>query len=76
MSGEKLQLGILVEKRLSARAGVKEISDVEGPGIVDKHVAENCFKCFKEGNTNFEDKPRSERWPVVENETLLEMVEQ
>ena len=54
----------------------KEINDVKDPGIVKKRVAQNWFRPFKEVATRLEDKLRSERPSVVEDEALLEMVEQ
>ena len=39
-------------------------------------MAQNLFRRFKIGITNFKDKPRSRRTSVVEDEALLEFVEQ
>ena len=54
----------------------KEINDVEGPVTVNEHVTQNWFRCFKEDDTNLEDKPGSKNPSIVEDETLLEMTEQ
>ena len=58
----------------SARAAAKEINNVEIPGTVNKYVAQNLFKCFKD--TSLENKPRSGRLFIIEDEALLEMIEQ
>ena len=42
-------------KRTECKAAAKEINDVEGPGYVNEHVAQNWFRCFKEGDTGLED---------------------
>ena len=57
---------------MSVRAAAKEINDVERP----KTGAQNWFRHFKECGTSLNDKLRSGRPSVVEDETLLEMVEQ
>ena len=44
-------------------------------GTVNKCVAQNWLRHFKESHTSLEDKPRSGK-PVMEDEVLLEMVEQ
>ena len=57
-------------------AATKEINNMEGPLTVNKCVAQNWFRHFHEGDTSFEDNPRSERTSIEEDETLFEMVEQ
>lgn len=52
---------------------VKYGNDVEGPGTISEHAAQDWFRRFKEGDTSFEDKPKLETRSVVEDETLLEM---
>lgn len=54
----------------------QEISDAEGSRTVSGHVAQNWFRCFKEGDASLEDKPRLGRPSVVEDEALFDMVEQ
>ncbi|XP_014790045.1 uncharacterized protein LOC106883528 [Octopus bimaculoides] len=44
---------------------------MDGPGTVNEHMTENLFRRF-----SLEDKPRSRRPFVVEDEVLLEMVDQ
>ena len=59
-----------------ARKAGKEIDDAEDPGTVNTFVAQNWFRCLKEGDTSFKDKPKSKRPSFVEDDALLEMVKQ
>ncbi|XP_014773786.1 histone-lysine N-methyltransferase SETMAR-like [Octopus bimaculoides] len=79
MSAEKIAIRTILrdlwKNGLSARTMVKELNDVEGPGIANEGVAQNWFRSFKESDINHEDKPKSWR-RFVEDEALLEIVEQ
>lgn len=46
---------------------------MEATGIVIEYVERNWFRRFEEGDTNFEDKPRSRKPSVVEDEALSEL---
>ena len=63
-------------KKLSARTASREFNDVEDPGTVNKCVAPNWFRYFKEGDTNLKDKLMSGGPSTEEDEALLKMVEQ
>ena len=80
MRGEKIVISSILrylwEEGQSARAAAKEMNDVEVPGTVNECAVQNWFRRFKEGDTNLEDKSKSERPSVVEDEALLEMVRQ
>ncbi|CAI9724390.1 Hypothetical predicted protein [Octopus vulgaris] len=80
MNDEKSEIRAILcylwKKGLSAKVAAEEINDVEGPGTVDEHMAQKWFRRFKECNISLKDKPRSGRPSVVEDETLLEVVEQ
>ena len=76
MRGEKIAIRTiscyLSKKGSSAWAGEKEINNAEGRGSVNKLVAQNWFRHFKEGDTSLVDWPKSGRLSFVENEALLE----
>ncbi|CAF2346816.1 unnamed protein product [Rotaria sp. Silwood2] len=57
-------------KGLSARAAAAEISKVEGEGTIGKTAAIKWFKRFEDGDFDFEDKPRSGRPSVLNEEDL------
>lgn len=52
--------------------GSSKINDVGCAGNVNKYVTQIQFRCFKESDTNLEDKPR----PVLEDENMFKVVEQ
>ncbi|XP_014787320.1 histone-lysine N-methyltransferase SETMAR-like [Octopus bimaculoides] len=54
----------------------KKINDVDHSGNVNERVAQNLFRRFKEDDFRFEEKPRSGKPSVVEDEAFLEMIEQ
>jgi histone-lysine N-methyltransferase SETMAR len=58
-----------LEKGLSARAAA-EICKVEGEGTIGKTAAIKWFKRFEDGDFDFEDKPRSGRPSVLDEEDL------
>ncbi|XP_054706992.1 uncharacterized protein LOC129216802 [Uloborus diversus] len=72
MADDKLAIRVILsffwKKGLSAGAAAKEINDVEVPGSVNERTAQHWFKRFKEGDTTFEEKPRS----VVDDEVFSE----
>ncbi|XP_052824371.1 histone-lysine N-methyltransferase SETMAR-like [Octopus bimaculoides] len=80
MGDEKMAVRLILcnlrKEELNVRAATKEIDDMEGSGTVNKRVAQNWFRRFKDGDTSLEDKPSSGRPSVVEDEILLEMFEQ
>ena len=55
MSGEKIAIRAILcylwGERLNAKAVSKKINNVEGPGTVNKSVAQNWCRHFKEGET-------------------------
>ena len=55
---------------LSIRAATNEICKIEGVGSVSKSTAGEWYKCFNEGDTSLEDKPRSGRLLTLEREAL------
>ena len=55
---------------LSIRAATNEICKIEGVGSVTKSTAGEWYKCFNEGDTSLEDKPRSGRPLTLEREAL------
>ena len=65
----------LWKKGPSEKLEAKGINDVENPGTANELVEQNCFRRFKEGDTNLKDKPRSGH-SVFEDEALFEMTEQ
>lgn len=79
MADHKLAIRVILrflwKKGLNARAAAKEINDVEGTGSVNERTAQNWFKRFKEGDTTLQEKPRSGRPSVVDNEVLLEAIQ-
>ena len=72
----KAILSSLKKKGLSTKAGTKEINDVESPGNINEYVTQNRFRYFMESNTSLEDKQRSGRHFVEEDEAWLKIVEQ
>ena len=48
------------KKKMSRKTAAKEMNNVEGSGTVSKHMAQNRFRRFKEGDTSLEDKSKSE----------------
>lgn len=64
------------KKGLSAAGTTKEICDVEGQGTVSERTARFWFHRFNEGDTSLEDKKRSGRPMVVNQEELRDLVEQ
>lgn len=64
------------KKRLSAAAAVKEICAVEGEDAVKDDKARFWFRRFKLGDTDLEDKPRSGRPSVIDQETLRAATEE
>ena len=66
----------LWKERAQWKDKAKEMNDEEGPGTVNERVTQNWFRRFKKGDTSLEDKPRSGRYPIVEDVALLEMVDQ
>ena len=78
MCDEKIGIRVLLrhywKKGLSTRAAAEEICAVEGEGVINKTKAAEWFKRFNEGDTSLEDKPRSGRPSMVDNEALLQAV--
>ncbi|CAM4771115.1 unnamed protein product [Rotaria magnacalcarata] len=56
------------KKGLSARAAAAEICEVEGEGTIGKTAAIKWFKRFENGDLDFEDKPRSGRQSILNEE--------
>jgi histone-lysine N-methyltransferase SETMAR len=63
------------KKGLSARAAAAEICKVEGEGTIGKTAAIKWFKRFEDGDFGFEDKPRSGRPSVLNEEDLRAALE-
>jgi histone-lysine N-methyltransferase SETMAR len=63
------------KKGLSARATAAEICKVEGEGTIGKTTAIKWFKRFEDGDFDFEDKPRSGRPCVLDEEDLRAALE-
>ena len=79
MRGDKIAIRALFhypckKKGSSMRAAAKEINDMEGPEIINKCVAQNWFRRFKEGYSSLKDKPRPGRLSPAGDEALLEIV--
>ncbi|CAF3995430.1 unnamed protein product [Rotaria sp. Silwood1] len=58
------------KKGLSTRAAAAEICEVEGEGTIGKTTAIKWFKRFEDDDFDFEDKPRSGRPSVLDEEDL------
>ena len=58
------------EKGLSARAAVTEICKVEGEGTISETIVIKWVKRFQDGDFDFEDKPRSGRPSVLDEEDV------
>lgn len=65
-----------VQNGLGARQASKEINNLEVSVNVDERVEQNWFRRFKKGNTNLEDKAKSELTSVLEDVALLQMLDQ
>ncbi|CAF4395888.1 unnamed protein product, partial [Rotaria magnacalcarata] len=63
------------KKGLSARAAAAEICEVEGEGTIGKTAAIKWFKRFEDGDLDFEDKPRSGRPSILDEEDLRAALE-
>lgn len=63
------------KKGLSARAAAVEICEVEGEGTIGKTAAIKWFKRFDDGDFDFEDKPRSGRPALLDEEDLRAALE-
>ncbi|CAF3284141.1 unnamed protein product [Rotaria sp. Silwood2] len=63
------------KKGLSTRAAAAEISQVEGEGTIGKTAAIKWLKRFADGDFDFEDKPRSGRPSVLDEEDLRAALE-
>lgn len=70
----RIILKFLWKKGLTARAAVKEICDMEGNGYVSKTTAAKWFKRFAEGDTSFNDLPRTGRPISFDSEILCKAV--
>lgn len=60
---------------LSATESVKRINVAFGQSTITIRDAQRWFKRFREGNENLEDMPRGAPSILVENDTLIELVE-
>ena len=63
------------KKGLFARAAAIEICEVEGEGTIGKTAAIKWFKRFEDGDFDFEDKPRSGRPSILDEEDLRAALE-
>ncbi|CAF4482611.1 unnamed protein product [Rotaria sp. Silwood2] len=63
------------KKGLSTRAAAAEICQVEGEGTIGKTAAIKWLKRFADGDFDFEDKPRSGRPSVLDEEDLRAALE-
>ncbi|CAF4605097.1 unnamed protein product [Rotaria sp. Silwood2] len=63
------------KKGLSARAAAAEICEVEDEGMIWKTAAIKWFKRFEDSDFDFEDKSRSGRPSVLEEEDLRTALE-
>ena len=63
------------KKGLSARAAAAEICEVVGEGTVGKTAAIKWFKRSEDGDFDFEDKPRSSRPSILNEEDLRAALE-
>lgn len=79
MNGEKIAIRAI----LLYRCGIKDlrqvqqqigINDMESPGTINQCVAQTWLKHFKESDTSLVDKPRSERFPLLKDVVMLEMI--
>lgn len=64
------------KKGLGAKAAAKEINIVEGQGTISVTTAKEWFRRFKNGDTSLNDKLRSGRPSIMDNEALRNLVEE
>ncbi|CAM4819728.1 unnamed protein product, partial [Rotaria magnacalcarata] len=74
LTNDVLRLGRSA-KGLSARAAAAEICEVEGEGTIRKTATIKWFKRFEDGDLDFEDKPRSGRPSILDEEDLRAALE-
>ena len=59
------------QKVFSGKAAVKEMNDVDRQKTVNELIVKKWFRRFKESDTILEDKPKSERPSVVEDDAFI-----
>src|SRR5713101_4460864 len=79
MNIEKLAIRALIrhywKKDLNSSATTSEICNVEGKGVVAKHTVQEWFSKFKNGETSLEEKARSCRPSLQNDEISLETLD-
>ena len=53
-----------------AAAATRRMCEVEGEGIVSKHMPQQWFQCFNTGEENTKDLPHSERFKLWDIENI------